>query len=99
MGTARITFKAKPRDMQDVDGNLLYRYVEVPQFTRSHCDMSAFRCHPKYGAYANSDMFLGMLKRIRGEVLDRKAFLRLDQLPDNVTVIEKGFLATIAIEV
>lgn len=99
MNKAKITFKGKPREMQDMDGNVLYRYVEVPQFKRAHCDMNAFRSHPKYGGYANSDMFPGMLKRIRDEVLNHKAFLRLDQLPENVVIAETNFLITVAIEV
>lgn len=93
-----IKFKAKMQTMHDMDDTPLYDYVEVPTFKRSHVDMNAARQHPTYGAYANSDLFLGMLARIRSGLLDGRAYLRLDQLPENVTVTP-GFLCTITIEV
>jgi hypothetical protein len=61
--------------------------------------MSAARQHPKYGAYANSDLFAGMLARIRRDVLNGRAYLRLNELPGNVTVDASGFLACVTIEV
>lgn len=94
----QIKFKAKVQTMYDMDDAPLYDYIVVPTLTRNHVDMNAARRHPRYGAYANSDLFLGMLKRIRSELLNGGAYLRLDQLPDNVTVTP-GFLRTVTIEV
>ncbi len=93
-----ITFKAKVRTMHDVHDTPLYEYIIVPEFKKSHCNMQAFRQHVKYGGYANSDLFAGILARIRRELLQGRAYLRLDDLPDNVTVTE-GFLYTITVEV
>ena len=98
MKMATITFKAKIQTMYDMDDNPLYGYIVVPEFKKSHCNMQEFSLHSKYGAYANSDLFIGMLKRIRKDLLNDNAFLRLDCLPDSVSV-EKGFLSTITITV
>uniref|UniRef100_UPI00195314A5 hypothetical protein n=1 Tax=Klebsiella pneumoniae TaxID=573 RepID=UPI00195314A5 len=65
---------------------------------RTHCDMSAFRRHPRYRSYANSDLFPGMLARIAHEAAPN-AYLRLDRLPDNVVVDRSGFLALVTITV
>lgn len=96
---ASITFRAKVHTMHDADGTALYAYVEVPKFKRSHCDMGAMRSHRKYGSYANSDLFLGMLDRIRRDLMQGKAYLRLDELPENVDIDTTGFLAAVSIEV
>jgi hypothetical protein len=97
--TMKIEFKTKVQTMRTVDDAPLYDYVEVPVFKRSHVDMAAARNHPKYGGYANSDLFLGMLARIRRDVLSGRAFLRLSELPDNVTVDASGFLARVTVQV
>ena len=99
---ARIEFRAKPVDVFNVDGSLAYRYIPVPALTRSHCDMNAFRQHPKYGGYANSDLFPGMLRRIRDNtftwsVNGAKAF-KLDAIPEGVTLDQSGFLARITFD-
>lgn len=94
----QIKFKAKMQTMHDMDDTPLYDYIEVPTFKRSHVDMNAARQHPKYGSYANSDLFPAMLARIRRELLDGRAYLHLDQLPENVTVTP-GFLHTVTIKV
>jgi hypothetical protein len=97
--SATITFKAKAQELANADGSIAYRFVSVPQFTRSHCDMQAFRNHPKFGGYANSDLFPAMLARIRREIVSGGLGLRLDQLPDNVQANEKGLLTEIKITV
>ena len=102
---ADITFSAKVQECQNVDGTLAYRFVQVPELTRKHCDMAAFRKHPKYGAYANSDLFPAMLSRIRKPLLSTFDYrtgsggMRLDQLPENVAVDTSGFLAKVTIKV
>jgi hypothetical protein len=95
----RIEFKAKVQTMHDMDDTPLYDYVAVPEFKRSHVDMNAARQHAKYGSYANSDLFPGMLARIRKDLLNGRAFLRLSDLPPNVTIDTSGFLARVSIEV
>lgn len=91
--TMTITIRAKRRT--DYAGR---EYLELPVLARRHCDMNAARQHPRYGAYANSDLFPGMLRHIRAGVLDGAPRLYVDQLPDNVT-IEPGFLDTVTITV
>lgn len=87
---ATITFKAKVQRLE---------YVPVPTLKRSHCDMNAMRSHPKLGSYANSDLFAGMLERIRRDLFKGAVGLRLDALPDNVTVNRAGFLAVVTVTV
>jgi hypothetical protein len=100
---ARIEFKAKVQTVYNMDHSVAYRYVQVPAFDRKHCDMCAFRTHPKYGGLANSDLFQGILRRIRDErfpwsVNGAKAF-KTDAVPDGVTLDESGFLATVTLNV
>ena len=89
---ATITFKTKIRN------NGL---IPVPVFQRRYCDLSAFRQHPKYGAVANSDLFMNALARIRRDTIgsDTRDYLWQDKLPSNVTVDCSGFLATVTITV
>lgn len=99
---ARITFKAKAyaadaRVYTDDPADPHTR-IDFPELARRHCDMGAFRTHPKYGAYANSDLFPAMLSRIRRDLAPR-GYLRLDRLPEGVTVDASGFLAVVRIEV
>lgn len=86
---AQIRFKAKVRN----------GFLDVPAFNRSHCDMAAFRQHPRYGVVANSYLFPNALARIRRDLLGSRTCLRLDALPANVTVDQSGFLASVTIEV
>lgn len=97
---ARIEFKAKAQIVYNQDNAPIYKVVRVPRFQRSHCDMAAFRTHPKYGGFANSDLFPGILGRIRRDVFGRDAdYLRLDQVPDGVTVADTGFMVDVTVEV
>lgn len=97
---ARITFKAKPRDIWNATGETVeFRTIPVPVLKRSHCDMAAFRCHKKYGGFANSDLFPAMLARIRRDIAGPYGELRLDRLPAGVSVDLSGFLATVTIDV
>lgn len=96
---AKIQFKTKIRTVHYVDGTVAYQYVAVPELTRAHCDMAAFRRHEKYGGFANSDLFPNMLKRIRYDLMGGKACLRLDMVPTNASIDASGFLAVVTIEV
>ena len=95
---ATIQFKGKVQQMLNMDDTLAYEYIAVPELKRNHCDMHAFRNHPKFGAYANSDLFAGMLKRIKSDTF-KGGMLKLGQVPDGVQVDTKGFLAVVTIEV
>lgn len=37
--------------------------VRIPEPKKHHCDMAWFRKHSYFGSYANSDIFLAVLKR------------------------------------
>lgn len=95
---ARITFKAKPEVIYNLDDTPAYARIKVPALSRSHCDMNAFRKHPRYGGLANSDLFKNVLSKIRRERLGE--YIRLDRdLPEGVTIDTSGFLASVSIEV
>ena len=96
---ARIEFKGKVKTMHYADDTVAYTYLDVPSLDRKHCDMSAFRSHPKYGAYANSDLFLGMLNRIKVATFGESSRLKLDAIPEGVTVDTSGFLAVVSFDV
>lgn len=92
-----VTFKAKPETIHNADNTVAYRRVKVPTLTRGHCDMDAFRKHPKFGPYANSDLFANLLaKQLRDRAIG--PYIRLDRLPSCVTVDLSGFLATVTVD-
>ena len=91
-----ITFKAKPHPVYKMDGDLAYMGIKVPAIKRHHCDMPAFRSHPKYGSYANSDLFQNMLKRDLLK-LGIRSELHTDCLPDCVSIEDNGFLNKVTI--
>jgi len=95
---AAITFKAKAHDVRDMDDNLVYRMVHLPKLTTSHCDMAAFRKHPRYQGIANSQLFPNALSRIARDIAPA-GFIRTDRVPAGVTLDMSGFLAVVTIEV
>ena len=95
---SKIQFNAKVENIYD--GDLVsYRRIKIPELTRHHCDMQSFRQHPKYGGFANSDLFPGVLRRIKGTVFNGREFIRLDAVPSGVTVDSTGFLANVSFEI
>lgn len=94
-----ITFKAKVRTIYNMDNTPAWQEIPVPTLTRSHTDMAAWRKHPKFGGWANSDMFPAILNRQAREVIGRQTTIRLDNIPAGVTVDTSGFLAVVTIEV
>jgi hypothetical protein len=92
----RVTFKAKPYTITNVDGSNERRAVDVPTLTRKHCDMSAFRAHAKFGPYANSDLFLSILRRVREGFGSR---IYVDSPPKGVDVDASGFLAVVSFDI
>jgi hypothetical protein len=97
---AKITFKGKVKRVFTPEGALAWQYIAVPALTRNHCDMNAFRQHPKFGSYANSDLFPAMLARIAKDVFgDDGKTLRLDRIPKGVAIDTRNFLATVSFDV
>lgn len=93
--TATITFKVKPVILDD--GTVA---VPVPKkFKKSYCDMNAFRSHPKYGSYANSVLFEGILARIRRDNFGIRDGFKMSDKPDNVKVSEGNFLWEVEVRV
>ena len=95
---ARISFQGKPIQVYNVEGTPAYRYIAVPALARRHCDMAAFRQHPKYHGLANSDLFPNVLARIRRDTFGGKDIVRLGNIPAGVDVDTAGFLATVSWE-
>lgn len=95
--TAEISFKGKVETLHYVDGSIASIRIKVPTLERRHCDMNAMRQHPKYGAYANSDLFSAMLARIKSERLGE--YIKLDAIPEGVTVDQSSFLAVVTFAV
>jgi hypothetical protein len=92
-----ITFRAKVENIVYPDGTPAQSRVKVPTLTNRHCDMHAFRTDKKFGPYANSDLFPSVLARAV-KALGVRDYIRLDQIPDAVTVDASGFLARVTID-
>lgn len=95
---SKIQFKAKVESIYDGD-TVAYNRIKIPELSRNHCDMQSFRQHGKYGAYANSDLFCGILRRIKAEIFSGRDYLRLDAVPATVAVDTSGFLAQVSFDV
>ena len=95
---ATIKFRTKPMPVEYPEGGHAYTLIRVPQLTRSHCDMAAFRRHRRYGSFANSDLFPGILARIRKRVAPHGWF-KVEDPPAGVTVDASGILAVVTIEI
>ena len=91
-----IKFKAKVQTIYNMDDTVAYHYIQVPVLKRNHVNMGQARQHPKYGSYANSDLFLGMLSKIRKDMFGYSGEIKLDSIPEGVTVDTSGFLATVS---
>ena len=94
---ATIEFRAKVEQIYTMEGEPAFKRIKVPALTRKHCDMAAFRKHPRFGGLANSDLFPGVLARIRREKLGE--YIRMDRVPDTVKVDDSGFLAVVRVDV
>ena len=91
---AKISFKAKIQTMYNMDDTIAFQFIQVPELKRHHCDMGAFRSHPKYGGLANSDLFPNILRGISKSMFNG-GVLRMDLIPDGVTVDTSSFLARV----
>lgn len=102
---ATIKFKAKPRNLYDMEDNVIDRFVTIPELTRSHCDLPSFRGH-KFGHWITSDLSKNILNGIRSSTgketwLGKKKSYRIDEsnVPDNVTIDKTKFLWEITITI
>lgn len=93
---ATIQFKTKTQTVYDHDGTVAWRYVSVPRITTKHCNMDEFRNHPRYGAYANSDLFPSLIARALKQA-QVGATIRTDRVPECVTIDDGGFLTQVTI--
>jgi hypothetical protein len=94
---ATVTFKGKIETIYNMDDTVAWREIKVPKVTRSHCDMAAFRKHPKFGGLANSDLFPNLLSR-QFKIHGISERIRLDRVPGCVSIDESGFLAKVTID-
>lgn len=95
---ARVEFKSKAEKILDMDGSISFLRIKVPALNQSHCDMDAFRKHPKFGPYANSDLFPAMLRRA-AEKKGISRYIRLDKIPDGVRIDCSNFLVKVSFEI
>jgi len=103
----KFIFKGKVKESRYTDGTLARRYISVPVVARHHLDMNEARQHPKYGPYANSVIFAGMVKSALCKAGIRKdctgklwvELPPIAELPPAVTVDESGFLAVVTVDI
>lgn len=89
---AKVSFKAKPYEDLTPEWKASGIFIiPVPKLQKRHCDMDAFRKHPKYGAYANSDLFPAMLRREQMRLFPY-SHIRTDNIPEGVEIDRSGFL-------
>lgn len=93
-----VEFRTKVITQTYTDGSVAFRGVKVPKLTSSHCDMGAFRKHPEWSGYANSDLFPAMLARGLAKLGIGSRIDMGKPLPPGVSVDESGFLALVRIE-
>ena len=95
---ASIEFRGKIEKIYNMDDTLAFERIKVPAIKSNHCDMPAFRKHPKIGPYANSGMFKNIISR-ELKALGVGEYIRLDCVPANVNLDVAGFLAKVTIHV
>ena len=93
---ALLQFKTKGEKVWLTDTTFQTRFAIPKTLNSKHCDMAAFRQHPKYGDYANSVFFPSMLKRAI-DLLYPKGYVTNENKTENTT-IKDGFLTVISIE-
>ena len=93
-----ISFKAKVQTMYHPDDTEAYKFVKLPKITRSHCDMSSFRSDQNFRSYANSDLLLKLVEKSMSR-LGLGEIIRLDNLPNGISVDTEGFLYKVSITI
>lgn len=93
-----ITFRRKPFKVGQPDGTERLA-IDIPrEFTRSHCDMRAFRADKEWRDYANSDLFAGMLKKAT-KSLHLGEWAYVDELESLGATVRSGLLYTVTLQV
>jgi hypothetical protein len=94
-----IEFKTKRAERQvflDNGEMPIVRGWYIPELKRSHCDMSAARQCRKFGGYANSNIFEGMMRKaVAAKYGD---FIRVTDLIEGQDY-KAGFLDTITLTI
>lgn len=93
----RVTFKAKPETVYNMDNTPAFTWIKIPALTSKHCDMAAFRSDKVFGSFANSDLFPSMLQRAL-KVAGIGSHIKLDAIPACVTVTPGPLLSIVTIE-
>ncbi len=62
-------------------------------------DLGAFRTHPRWGGFANSDLASGIVRRLVKGRIGNRTFIDTANLPEGVEVDLSGFLATVTVNV
>ncbi len=103
---AKVQFRAKIETVYNMDDTVAYRRVKVPKLKQSHCDMSAMRMHSnsRISGFSNPDLFPNILAGYRREIFGQnidtfEGYVRLDKMPERVTVVEKGLFATVSFDI
>ncbi len=96
MGT--IVFAGKIQKQTDPNSKITHEYVRIPVIARQHIVINSFRNHPKYGFYANSTVLFSMIEKDL-ESMFPDHWIRLNDLPPNVSVTHNGFIAEVSITI
>jgi hypothetical protein len=98
--TATIKFRAKAETVYNMDDTVAYVEVKVPVIGARHCNMHEFRSHRIIAGFTNSELFPGILKGVLKRLgVSVGGYIRLDQIPEHVSVDTSGFLAAVTIAV
>lgn len=90
---AHIQFKTKVKKLIESD-NTESAYIELKRrVKKSDCSL-----RPHEHTYYNSDLFEGILNRAYQAITHGKEWVRLNALPQHVTVDTSKFLAVVKIE-
>ena len=72
--------------------------IRVPRPAENHIDRAAMRRDKEWSDFSNSSMLFGCVSRALGLAGVGKT-LRLDRLPESVTVDTSGFLAVVTVQI
>lgn len=93
----RIAFKAKLCTIYNPDDTPAYQELKIPRVAKHHLvNLDAWRSSRAFGGLSRSVLFMGAINQYLAEQ-KIGPFLRLDQLPRQVSVSAKKFLADVEI--
>ena len=94
-----LEFKSKVKQYNYTDGTPGRQFYNVPAFTRNHCSsLQAFRTSKRFGGFANSDFFPGILcGTVRNLGIGSRLYV--DSIPEFVQIDTSGFLSVITITI